>query len=261
MRHYAIALALALPACIEEPPPAQDADTSTTSPRVLDGLAVLYTFDEGDGLVVHDRSGIEPTFDLQLDNLVTQSWLNGGGVEIAAPSVITSPQVAEKVFVACVQANAITLEVWIEPADLAQQATVFTYSKLNDRNVTLGQDQTRYQAQVRTSPTDPMANDPILQTTSSKPDTVTAAVQHVVYTRDAEGASVFVNGVDATPPAQSPSTPQPATDQNDWSPAYQLAIGAETNATRPFLGKIYLAAIYCKKLTAAEIQKNYDAGH
>ncbi|MEO8699884.1 MAG: LamG-like jellyroll fold domain-containing protein [Kofleriaceae bacterium] len=232
------------------------------SPRVLEGLQVLYTFDEGDGLVVHDRSGVEPAFDLQLDNLVTNQWLPDGGVQLAGPSVITSLEVAEKVFVSCVQANAVTVEMWIEPDNITQNGTIFTYSKQNDRNVTLAVDTTRYNGSVRTSdPNDPLMEADRIDTVQTVENTAAVAAQHVVYTRNPTKSTIYVDGNVALPVNDNPPTePPPSTDQNGWNPADQLAFGNETNGGRPWLGKIYLAAVYCRDLTAAEVQKNFGAG-
>jgi hypothetical protein len=237
------------------------------SPRVLDGLQVLYTFDEGKGLAVKDRSGVEPAFDLQLDNLVTSKWIEGGGIQLVGPaSVITSPEVADKVFVACVQANAVTLEAWIEPAKIDQQGAILTYSKQGQRNATLSVSNTRYAGAVLTSRPDPMMPGQVIETTEvlQTPDNTAApTVQHVLYTRDVDGAVLYVNGVDTKPPSTSttPADPKPITDQTDWSPTYQLALGNESTGGSPWLGNIYLAAIYCKKLTPAEVVKNYGAGY
>jgi len=243
----------------EEPPDTEQPD----SPRVLDGLQVLYTFDEGEGRVVEDRSGVEPAFDLELDNLVTNRWLPGGGVEITGNSVITSIDVADKVFVACVQSNAVTLEAWIEPANVTQTGTVFTYGKQNNANAALTVNTTVYAGAVRTATPDPnMAGEVIeaIQTVQSPVDTAAVAAQHVVFTRDATGASLYVNGADVGPMPPMPTEPPPVADQRTWRPGYQLVIGNRSDGQSPWLGKVYLVAIYCKALSVGEVQKNYAAG-
>lgn len=265
-----VILSVALAGCLEaQQIPGPGAETESVDPaatgRVVAGLQVLYTFDEGEGLVVKDRSGVEPAFDLQLDNLVTQTWIAGGGIDIVGTSVITSPEVAEKVFVACVEANAVTLEAWIEPANTTQQGTVFTYSKQGERNARLSVNATRYSGQVRTARPDPMVAGEIIETieTVQTPENMAApAVQHVVYTRDVSGAAVYLDGVDTKPPSTEPMTePAPVTDQSEWSPTYQLALGNESTGGSPWLGKIYMAAIYCSKLSPADVQTNYSAGY
>lgn len=258
---YSFPLLLLLQACVGQPEPSDKMPPPETR---TDALQVLYTFEEGEGLDVHDVSGVEPAFDLQLDNLVTNKWVEGGGIEITGPSVITSPEVAEKVFVACVQANAVSVELWIEPtvAEQTTPATIFTYSKENDRNVTIQHETTRYRSSVRTSNPDPMLETPVTQTVQTPLDVTAAAVQHIVYTRDATGATLYIDGADAIPPPATPPTmPPPATDQSVWSPAYQLAFGNETNGGRPWLGKLYLAAVYAKKLTPEEVAEKYAAGY
>ena len=260
-------LAGGLAACGGLEQPADDQPPVPESPRVLDGLQALYRFDEGDGLVVHDSSGVEPAFDLQLDNLVTNKWLpDGFGVQLVGPSVITSTEVAEKVFVACVQANAVSLEVWVEPENVTQDGTIFTYSKQNDRNVTLGVNSTRYNGAVRTSNPDPMSTElDVINTVQTSENIAAVAAQHIVYTRNQTTSTIYVNGTVALPPLpppdpNNPQPPPPVTDQNGWSPAYQLAFGNETNGGKPWLGKIFLAAVYCRDLTVPEVQKNFAAG-
>ncbi len=263
MRNHLFVLLL-LGACVGEPTTDKPTGPDPNSPRVLDGLQVLYTFDEGDGLVVHDTSGVEPAFDLSLDNLVTNQWITGGGVDVVGPSVITSPNVAEKVFVACVQANAVTLEAWVEPLNITQTSTLFSYSKQNQRNVTLSQTTAKYQGSVMTGSIDPMTMMETGSVSSIQTYTNVAApaAQHIVFTRDATGSSLYVDGVDTkNPMTQPPTMPPPETDLDVWSPAYQLVLGNESNGGRPFLGKIYLAAVYCKKFTPADVTKNFSAGY
>lgn len=261
MRHLSLLL-LCASACVGQPE-----EMDPDAPASTDALQVLYRFDEGEGLDIHDRSGVKPAFDLQLDNLVTNRWIEGGGIEITGPSVITSPEVAEKVFVACVQANAVSVELWIEPAMDSQMgpATIFTYGKQNNRNLTIQQDLTRYRGSVMTTNPDPMAMTGQVQSLQTPEKKTAVAAQHVVFTRDVTGMNIYINGTDAIPPPTNPppppTMPAPQLDQSEWSPAYQLAFGNETNGGRPWLGKIYMAAVYAKKLTAAEVSAKFAAGH
>jgi hypothetical protein len=251
-------------ACVGEPE-----ETVPTGPDPNAGDAVvLYKFDEGSGLIVHDRSGIEPAFDLDLDNLVTNKWVEGGGIEILGPSVITSLDVAEKVFVPCVTNNAVSLEIWAEPKDILQNSTLFSYSKQNGRNVTMYQNAGKYSSQIYQSTIDPMTMMPVGTIAGIQTFTAVAmpAAQHIVYTRDVNGAALYVNGADtkdpkAMPPPPPTGTPPPPPDLDVWSPAYQLVLGNESNGGKPFLGKIYMAAIYCKKLTPEEVSTHYAAGY
>lgn len=257
-----IAVAVALTGCVGDAAGTDEGDPQVNSPRVVDGLQVEYRFRETKGLAVKDTSGVEPAFDLELDNLITNQWLPAGGIRITGPSVITSPDVAEKVFVNCVQANAVTLEAWVEPESIMQAGTIFTYSKQGDRNATLSVENARYRGAVRTSDPDPMNMDGRIETIQTKDNIAAAKVQHVVYTRDQSGAIIYVDGAVAIQlPDRPPTMPPPATDQKVWNPAGQLAFGNDTGGGAPWLGTIYLAAVYCKKLEAAEVQKNFGAGY
>jgi hypothetical protein len=105
----------------------------------------------------------------------------------------------------------------------------------------------------------------VIETTETvqSPDNIAAAtVQHVVYTRDVSGAVLYVNGIDTKPPSMTqPTMPPPTTDETSWSPTYQLALGNESTGGDVWLGKIYMAAVYCKKLSGAEVMKNFSAGY
>jgi len=259
-----------LPGCLgeEETPHQMDMmPTMDTSGRVVEGLQVLYKFNEGKGLVVKDQSGVGEPFDLEIDNLVAQKWVEGGGLELTSASVVTSKEVAIKVFGACVQANAVTLEAWIEPANDTQNGTIFTYSKQGQRNATLSVNTTRYAGQVRVSRDDPMMpGTPIINTESIQtPDMLAKPMlQHVIYTRDSSGQVLYLNGGDTKPsstqPTMPPAEPPPINDLTEWSPTYQLALGNESTGGDPWMGKIYMAAVYCKKLSLIEARQNYDIG-
>jgi hypothetical protein len=267
-KHIALAV-LALSGCLPgemESNPDETPTPTADSPRVLDGLSALYTFDEGRGLEIKDTSGSEPALDLQVDNLLTNHWLPDGGIEITGPSVITSPDVAETVFADCVKANALSIEMWIEPASVDQDGTIFSYGKDGQRNASLSVNLTRYQGSVLTATPDPATPGEMITSVKSvqTPENIAAvAAQHVVYTRDVDGAAVYVNGADTKPPMMTmpPTEPQPVLDQTEWNPAYQLVLGNITNGDSPWLGKIYLAAVYCKKLSGAEVTKNFTAGY
>jgi Concanavalin A-like lectin/glucanases superfamily len=45
-----------------------------------------------------------------------------------------------------------------------------------------------------------------------------------------------------------------------WDPHYRLQIGNETTMNRPWLGKIYLAALYRRALSREEVVNNFTAG-
>ena len=80
-------------------------------------------------------------------------------------------------------------------------------------------------------------------------------VTHLVYTYNGieDSGDFYVNG------AHQNTTPVRGTLGN-WEPGYMLAVGNEMNGTRPWLGDIYLLAVYCRHLSPVEVFENFQAG-
>ena len=134
--------------------------TFTTTERVTAGLQVLYAFYEGGGSTVQDVSGVGNPLDLTLSDLGAVTWLPNGGLSVDASTVITSSGPAIKVITALQASQALTLEVWIKPANVTQDgpARILTLSQdgnSNGGNFILGQgsgsDPTVFTARLRTT--------------------------------------------------------------------------------------------------------------
>jgi len=224
-------------------------------PRVAEGLNALYTFTAGAGTLVTDEAPGDPKLPLSFDDPAAATWIPGGGLSIVAPTILKASLAPGKIYDACQLSNEVTFEAWIRPANDTQNgpARIFTYSiSTADRNFTLGQDATGYDARLRTSETD----DNGTPATATGPGLVTpAAVQHVLFTRNLLEAAVWVDGVKVGTQALEGSF------VGEWSRTYQLAIGNELTLDRPWLGDIYLAAVYCRSLTDEEVLQNYEAGY
>ena len=103
---------------------------------------------------------------------------------------------------------------------------------------------------VRTTTTDDNG-EPSLTT---PPGSLAADLTHVVYTRDATGqATLYIDGV-AVRSGQIEGT------LDNWDPAYRLLVANEASGDRPWLGELYLAAIYDRALSESEVVQNYAAG-
>lgn len=135
---------------------ALDFQTYTLRP---DGLVALYTFEEGDGSVIRDRSGVGPPLDLAIEETADVRWLNGGGIAIDAQVSIASAVPATKILQPVVQSGAVTIEVVLSSsnANLFGPARIVTISEFRQnfpgeepvnslRNLTLGQEGDLYQA-------------------------------------------------------------------------------------------------------------------
>ncbi len=120
-----------------------------------------------------------------------------------------------------------------------------------NRNFTLGQDGDRYQFRIRTDGSTANGS-PYTYTLNG---TASTNVSHLVVTFKNQVVTIYINNeVAAT------NTVAGATFSN-WDNSYIFGLANEIQATRTWLGEIYLVAIYNRALTAAEISTNYSAGH
>jgi hypothetical protein len=268
-RTIAIVASLLLPGCMSDlgnvggpgggnppPPPGGGPDAGAPEPagqRVTDGLQVLYDFQDGAGSsLVHDRSGIQPAHDLVIQDPLAVTWAAGGGLTIAQPTIITSTLPPTKLYAACVATNQVTVEAWLRPGTLNQtSARIVSYAQNVDlRNVSLHMDADTYYAPVRTTGT----NEDGEPGTESGPGVADGTLQHVVFARDAIEAALYVDGEKA-------GTSVVGGDQSQWDPSYLLALGNEVDVQRPWLGELFLVAIYCRKLSDLEIIQNFEASY
>lgn len=225
--------------------------TPVAPPRVTANLQVLYELEEGSGTAVADTSGVGTPLNLTIGNASAVNWIPGG-LSVNAPTLIQSATAATKVISAVKSTHSITLEAWVEPANTTQTgpAPVVTVSQTAAiRNFTLGQNGNRWETRVRTSNTNPTGyghNSPV--------GTATQNLTHVVYTRDASTTvKIYINGVQVL---NGYVTGTFAT----WPTTQKLGLAAELNGANPWLGKLYLVAVYNRALSAAEVQQNWEAG-
>lgn len=227
--------------------------------RVTDCQLVLYTFHEGMGSNVYDVSGESPSVDLVVDDPSAVNWLPGGGLSVNSPAVISSLVPASRVVTDCKATNEITIEAWLCAANTTQGGPARIVA-LSDNgfpgggNAILGQQTDSWRTRARTTTTDQYGKPELDSTTVS-----TNALQHVVFTRTATGVErLYVDGV-----LEDTSSTKLGTFSS-WGD-YPLALANEPNPTaggegRPWLGKLYLVAIYSKALSDFGVSQNYAAG-
>jgi Concanavalin A-like lectin/glucanases superfamily/K319L-like, PKD domain len=239
------------------------------SPRVTDGLLTLFTFSESQGAHVHDGAGSDLPMDLVLVNPGGLSeplaWLNPG-VRINGPLILKAATDAAQLIQKLQQTNAITIEAWVKRAATVavgeQPARIVTLSVDPDqRNFTLGQTtDEKYVVRLRTTATDmnginlKNSRQSIVQIVDVPPE-----LCHLVFTRNADGEMHFyLNGVDPLGEGRR----QLGGTFGNWGPAsdYRLAVGNELTLNRPWLGEVYLVAIYDRALNAAQVRQNFGAG-
>lgn len=114
---------------------------------------VLYTFSEGRGDIVMDTSGNAQALNLKISKPEAVRWIAGGGLDVRGSALIASDVPASKVCDAIARSRQITIEAWIEPANLTQAgpARIVSMSENTSyRNFTLGQAGAAFEVRFRT---------------------------------------------------------------------------------------------------------------
>ena len=107
-------------------------------------------------------------------------------------------------------------------------------------------------ARLRTSVTGNNGNNPA---TDSNVDALsTETVRHVLYTRLAGLADLYIDGVKS-------ATVSVGGNLENWNAEYQFALGNEITGDRPWLGELQMVAVYCKRLGSTQVEQNYAAGY
>jgi hypothetical protein len=224
---------------------------SSSSNRVADGLQALYTFDEGSGIKVHDTSGVGEPLDLAIDSGAVE-WVPSG-LAIRSPALIKSSSLPTKIIEACQATNEISIEAWVKPANttLGGPGRIVTMSKnWYYRNFTLGQAGDTFNQRLRTTATDANGIAPLVTPNGY----LTSKLTHVLYIfDDTATARIYVNGAEA-------SSSKIGGDLSNWYGAYYFGLGNEMTLDRPWLGELYMVAIYNRALNADEIDQNFRAG-
>lgn len=222
--------------------------------RVTTGIQALYTFREGGGSYIQDQTGADPLL-MKIEQPQHTQWLPGGGLRIVQATRIKSLSNANKIKEACASSGAITLEAWVKAANTTQDgpARIVTMSTGSvERNFLLSQRTNRYSAYLRTHST-PTSGTPVFETPSG--NVQPSQIQHVVYTRQANGTErMYVNGAQV-------STATRTGNFSTWNENFELAFANEIDNQRPWLGDLYLVAVYSTALSALEVTQNFSAGY
>ena len=219
--------------------------------RVKNSLQVLYDFESG-GNKVLDNSGKGIALDLTIDNINNVKWVPFG-LEVTSSTIISASVSPLKIYESASLSNEICLEAWIKPLNDTQTgpARIITFSKDgSDRNFTLGQDNNKFNARLRTTGTD-SNGEPYLGSTDGS---LTTELLHVVYTRSSDGVSkIFVNGIEN-------SSGNVSGNFSTWDNSFSFGLANEFTTDRNWLGTFYLTAVYSRALSSDEIEHNFSVG-
>jgi hypothetical protein len=242
-RHYGLDSSTAMP--LPEPLPAYARPVGISRP-IPPGLQARYTFEEGSGRVIRDRSGVGEPLELEIADPTAVRWGNEG-LTLTGSTLISSPLAANRLIEAIRHSGEITLEAWITPANSSQTgpARIVSVSDgASRRNFTLGQDGSRYEVRLRSASTSENG----IPGRSSPAGTARAQRSHLHYVRNAEGQTTLY--VDGQRVAEGAVTG----DLLNWDDGFNLLLGNESSQDRPWQGTFHALAIYSQALSPEELR-------
>jgi VanZ family protein len=194
-------------------------------------------------------------FDFALIEGNNAQWIRDpAGISFPDDGQLISDGPARSLFEHMQQGSGLSIEVWIETDHIGQTgpARIISYS-LNtlSRNFTVGQSFDQLIFRLRTSETDLNGTQPHLVVDNVF---VGTGLLHIVVTYNFSEQLVFING-ELRKKARFLKG-----DFSNWDPSHKLVIGNEASGGRPWLGKIFYAAIYNRPLYGREVRENYQAG-
>jgi hypothetical protein len=217
--------------------------------RVTQNLLALYNFQGGSGTSVVDSSGVGSAVNLTIQNAAVTTWTATGLQLSGAGTALVSAGAATKITSAVKASGELTVEAWITPAAVTggARSLVSMRDTATAHDVQLWNYDANVKARVRTSTT---GLDGTVLTVTNK---IKLQRHHVVLTRSAAGtATLYVDNVLA-------GTLAMGGDLSTWTDV-KLALAAEEDSSKPFLGELHLVAIYDRALSADEVATNYVQG-
>jgi hypothetical protein len=216
-------------------------------------LAVGYTLVLGLGLLA--PYDLFWPFELSAVNV---HWMSeGNGVEITSIGAMRVPGNTERLFSALTSGSGLTIEVWASTGDTNQArvggpARIVSFSKDKyTRNFTFEQVREELVLRLRTPKTNLSGANPELRVprvfSSQK-------IQHIVTTYDFVEQTVFIDG------KLRLRAGIPGGKFDNWDSSHSFLLGNEATGNRPWIGRLFLAAIYDRPLSEREVRVNFLAG-
>jgi len=170
----------------------------------------------------------------------------GTGIVLSNGAYLNTNEPCTALSTALSKAGDLTLEVVMRPANLTQTgpARIVSIShSYQSRNLTLGQSGDMAVVRFRTTETSTNGTNPVLHT---KAGVLTGERQHLVFVRQAETHTLYVDGT----PVVSLAVPG---DLSTWDHTMPLLVGNETGGDRTWEGEIYGVTFFSRALTAEEV--------
>ncbi len=226
--------------------------------RVKDGLIAEYNFSSFSKSLVPDRSGFDIPLDLEIRDPDKIDASANGKLKIISGTLLNSLGDALKISNACKFTNEITVECWLKTNSLQTQNTSKILSLENNSSQAFSlnvytdaqnPDKIIYSTNLRTTTTDDYGRPELILNETLDAD----ILQHIVFTHSNSGnEKLYVNGEEMI------TGYRPANYAN-WENDYSLLIANNFYKDSPWLGDIYLLAVYDRSLSPEEIFTNYLA--
>ncbi len=225
----------------------EDGVCVTDCARPTRGLVALYRFDEGEGPLLHDVSGVEPPLDLAMEPENQLRW-TADGVELTGATV-SSVATADKVIDSIVESNEFTFDVWLTPGDQTANELVRLVSlESGARDFLLGIWNASYLARFGVD-TVASSGHPSLEAF----ERVKLGRQtHLVLTRSDDGTRrLYVDG-ELRDQSRAPG-------ELAWDAA-RLLLGDAPGEVENFIGTLHRVAIHSVALDPFEVAASYHGG-
>ncbi len=174
------------------------------------------------------------------------------GLRLNGPSLIRTTLGANSLNKAVRSAQSMTVEMWIDPANLAsseQTLLQLAPSSPGNQNLSLSQSSTSLRTALRTSMTNALGTPAQVANAA-----IADGLHQVVYVRrPSGGVEVYVDGTMIWSDNRAGSLAA-------WGAGYALALGNNIARTSPWTGDLFLMAVYDDDLSALEISQNFLAG-
>jgi len=178
------------------------------------------------------------------------TWSDEGGLEFHETGIALSATPPARLHRQLVASGALTVEVVVDPARVAQRgpARLVSYSEdTSRRNFTLGQEGAALQMRLRTTQSDANGQPSLTVEGVFNPP----GPHHLVVTYDGTDMRVYVDGT----LRQSSRALRGSFD--NWDPEHVLVFGNEASGARPWRGRLALVAIYDRALGRDEVATNH----
>ena len=181
------------------------------------------------------------------------TWLEeANGVEFSAPGAILSTSLPERFFEALVSGTGLTVELWLDaPRNQdAEFARIVSYSGGwgENRNLTVAQRSQDLVVSLRTQDGFPASFVEGVFPTEGR--------RHVVLSYEPWEARIYVDGEVRKIVTGSFG------GLSNWDASYSLVLGNldGVSRSRPWLGRLFMLAIYSRALSEREVEGNFAAG-